>query len=143
VEAFNKTLSKRYNMFNSAGNKGRLGKDEGGIQVQPFELLGKWMARYVMWQLGYANNLFIGKCEVLGPTQIAWDVTTACFIGQLEGAHDDDAEDDYYCSSDGDDSDSDLDAPFTQEDNDLCTQAIEAESRLTPRKRGYDTLIIA
>jgi hypothetical protein len=42
-----------------------------------------------------------------------------------------------------DDSDSDLDAPFTREDYDLCTQTIEADSRLTPRKRGYDTQIIA
>ena len=43
----------------------------------------------------------------------------------------------------GDDSDSDLDAPSTQEDNDLCTHAIETEPRFTPRKRGYDTQIIA
>jgi hypothetical protein len=109
VEAFNKTLSKRYNMFNSAGNKGRLEKTEGGIQVQPFEVLGKWMARYVMWQLGYANNLFIGKQEVLGPTEIVWHVPTSSFvIGTESVTHDEDDEDDYYYRSEASDSDSDL-----------------------------------
>jgi hypothetical protein len=47
IEAFNKTLSKRTNMFNSAGNKGNI-KTAG--KVQPFEVLGKWMSRYGMWQ---------------------------------------------------------------------------------------------
>ncbi len=39
VEAFNKTLSKRCNMFNSAGNKERL---VSSGKVKPFEVLGKW-----------------------------------------------------------------------------------------------------
>ncbi len=51
MEAFNKVLSKRCNMFNSAGNKGNL---HTSGKVKPFEVLGKWLGRYVMWQLEFA-----------------------------------------------------------------------------------------
>ena len=137
VEAFNKTLSKRYNMFNSAGNKGRVEKTEGGLQVLPFEVLGKWMARYVMWQLGYANNLFIGKQEVLGPTEIVWDVTTSSFVLDTDSVtHDDDDEDDYCYDSEASDSDSDCDSPLTPDENSMCVELTNEESRYTFRKRG-------
>jgi hypothetical protein len=137
VEAFNKTLSKRYNMFNSAGNKGRVEKTEGGLQVLPFEVLGKWMARYVMWQLGYANNLFIGKQEVLGPTEIVWDVTTSSFVLDTDSVtHDDDDEDDYCYLSEASDSDSDRDSPLTPDENSMCVDLTNEESRYTFRKRG-------
>jgi hypothetical protein len=50
AEAYNKNLSKRYNMFNSSGNRGNV---IGRGNVLPFEVLGKWMGRYAMWQLGF------------------------------------------------------------------------------------------
>jgi hypothetical protein len=81
VEAFNKTLSKRYNMFNSAGNKGNLSLSG---KVQPFEVLGKWMSRCVMWQLGFANNIFIGKGGVLGPSEVEWDANAGCFMPTVQ-----------------------------------------------------------
>jgi hypothetical protein len=34
-------------MFNSAGNKGSLEKSKGGLQVLPFEVLGKWLGRSI------------------------------------------------------------------------------------------------
>ena len=137
VEAFNKTLSKRCNMFNSAGNKGRVAKVEGGVQVQPFEVLGKWMARYVMWQLEFANNLFIGKGGVLGPTEICWDSTAACFIANdvIETIEIEDDGEEYICVSDDSDSDSDIDAPFTSEDLSLCEEASYEDAPYTNRKR--------
>ena len=81
VEAFNKTLSKRYNMFNSAGNKGN---NSSSGTVQPFEVLGKWMSRYVMWQLEFANNLFIDKVGVLGPSEVEWDGNAGCFMPTVQ-----------------------------------------------------------
>ena len=125
------------NMFNSAGNKGRVAKVEGGVQVQPFEVLGKWMARYVMWQLEFANNLFIGKGGVLGPTEICWDSTAACFIGNdvIETIEVDDDGEEYTCDSDYSDSDSDLDAPFTSEDLSLCGEASFEDASYPNRKR--------
>jgi hypothetical protein len=77
VEAFNKVLSKRCNMFNSAGNKGNL---HTSGKVKPFEVLGKWLGRYVMWQLEFANNIFIAKAGILGPTQICWDSVASTFV---------------------------------------------------------------
>ena len=70
VEAFNKCLSKRTNMFNSHGNRGNT--TDVGI-VEPFEVMGKWMARYAMWQLDLANQLFIPKGSILGASEVKFD----------------------------------------------------------------------
>ncbi len=95
------------------------------------------MARYVMWQLGYAHNLFIGKQEVLGPSKIVWDVPTSCFvIGTESVTHDEDDEDDYYYRSEASDSDSDLDSTLTPDENSMCEPLTNEESRYTFRKRG-------
>ncbi len=116
VEAFNKTLSKRANMFNSAGNKGRM---VASGKVKPFD---KWMGRYVMWQLEFAHNLFIGKGELLGKSEITWDTTSACFIADEDLVDDLDDEDcDFETASEGTDSDSDLDL-YTPEDMSICEQ---------------------
>jgi hypothetical protein len=136
VEAFNKTLSKRYNMFNSSGNKGNLSSSG---KVQPFEVLGKWMGRYVMWQLGFANNLFIGKGGVLGPSEVEWDANAGCFMpsDQQFATHEVCSdEDELYSASDTSlDSDSeDLDQ-FTPEDYDVCARVSETEVARTLRKR--------
>jgi hypothetical protein len=136
VEAFNKTLSKRANMFNSAGNKGNL---KTGGTVAPFEVLGKWMGRYVMWQLGFANNLFIAKGGVLGPCEVTWDSDSACFIPNGDIDHDADTDlDELYSDSDnGDETDSeDLDT-FTPEDLQLCDNGENNFSCLTTRCRAY------
>jgi hypothetical protein len=93
VEAFNKTLSKRANMFNSAGNKSRL---QTSGKVEPFEVLGKWLGRYVMWQLGFANNLFVGKGGLLGPSEITWDSASRRFIAKEELVEADDDNDDDF-----------------------------------------------
>jgi hypothetical protein len=133
VEAFNKTLSKRANMFNSAGNKGRL-KTSG--KVEPFEVLGKWLARYVMWQLGFANNLFVGKGELLGPSEINWDSASGSFIAKEElGDADDDNDDDFDYDSEATDSDCDLDE-LTPEDLSICdTEVNDDDGRYAMRKR--------
>jgi hypothetical protein len=137
VEAFNKTLSKRCNMFNSAGNKGNLSKSG---KVEPFEVIGKWLGRYVMWQLQFAINLFIGHGGVLGPTEISWDSTTSSFIPKEDiymGAEVDE-DDDYECTSDCSDTDSDLDALPTREELALCDALSDGMDRITPRKRRYN-----
>ena len=120
VEAFNKILSKRNNMFNSAGNKGKL--IESG-KVQPFEVLGKWMGRYVMWQLGFANNLFIANGGVLGPSEVHWDTNSGCFMpkDELISLEDCPDDDELYSPSEASfDSDSDDLDEFTLEDCELC-----------------------
>ena len=102
-------------MFNSAGNKGNI-KTAG--KVQPFEVLGKRMSRYGMWQWGLADNLFIAKGCILGESEICWDPDNACFIdNDLIVSGDESAVDDLYSVSD-DNSDSDCDDldQYTPED---------------------------
>ena len=136
VEAFNKILSKRYNMFNSAGNKGNLEKSKGGIQVLPFEVLGKWLGRYVTWQLDLANNLFLVHGGSLGPSEICWDTTLGCFTSNAEHIDTEDGDESTYSASSPCNSDSgdDLDA-YTPDDEDICQQDIHIESTTTSRKR--------
>jgi hypothetical protein len=118
AEAYNKTLSKRCNMFNSGGNRENL---TGRGNVLPFEVLGKWMGRYAMWQLDFANDLFISKGGALGKTEICYDVHSEIWEYVSDG-EDDDEDDQYSCeeiSSGDEDSDSDLE-PFTPDDEVQC-----------------------
>ncbi len=98
-------------MFNSCGNRGNiLGR---GI-VLPFEVLGKWMGRYAMWQLDLANDLFIAKGGTLGKLKICYDVESE--IWEYMPDEKDDTDDDQYTCDEivvsDEDSDSDLE-PFT------------------------------
>ena len=118
AEAYNKNLSKRCNMFNSSGNRGNVA---GRGNVLPFEVLGKWMGRYAMWQLDFANDLFIDKGGTLGPPEICYDVNKEIWEYKMEHAVD--VDDDPYSSddldSDEDDSDSDLDACISEDELDV------------------------
>jgi hypothetical protein len=118
AEAYNKNLSKRCNMFNSSGNKGNV---VGRGNVLPFEVLGKWMGRYAMWQLDLANDLFVAKAATLGKSEICYDAETE--IWEYNEDEVDDSDDGSYSCSESDtnteDSDSDLEA-FTVEDDQLC-----------------------
>jgi hypothetical protein len=138
VEAFNKILSVRYNMFNSMGNRGN--SNTAG-KVQPFEVLGKWMGRYVMWQLGFANNLFINNVGVLGPSEVKWDPDAGCFIPQEEPQAEDDSDsDELFSGSDvSSDTDSDIICDFTTEDFAVCATATVYNNHVgrTLRKRPY------
>jgi hypothetical protein len=133
AEAYNKNLSKRSNMFNSSGNRGNM---KGRGNVLPFEVLGKWMGRYAMWQLDYANDLFVDKGGTLGKSEICYDVQAAIWEYNEDVA--DDLEDDQYCSDDedfsDDDSDSELEA-FTMEDTELCIFDGPADTRYGLRER--------
>ncbi len=122
-------------MFNSAGNKGRL---QTSGKVEPFEVLGKWLARCVMWQLGFANNLFVGKGGLLGPSEINWDSASRSFIANDELVDDDDAnDDDFDGASVATDSDCDLDE-LTPEDLSICDIVSCADDgRYAMRKRRY------
>ena len=117
VEAFNKTLTKRTNMFNSHGSRGNT--VDSGI-VEPFEVLGKWMSRYAMWQLELANQLFVAKGAKLGPSEIKYDFQEETWY--YESDIEDDVDDCAYSvssgSSDGD-SESDFD-DFSPEDALQC-----------------------
>jgi hypothetical protein len=123
AEAYNKNLSKRCNMFNSSGNRGNV---KGRGNVLPFEVLGKWMGRYAMWQLDYANDLFIAKAGTLGKPEICYDVDAE--IWEYISDDEDDSDDDQYSSEDkessDEDSDSDLEA-YTLEDVEQCTFEVE------------------
>lgn len=58
VEGMNGVLSLRYNKFNNrGGNKGR-SKDGINEKCEAFEVLGSWMSRLIMWQLGLADKIF-------------------------------------------------------------------------------------
>jgi hypothetical protein len=117
VEAFNKTLSKRSNMFNSHGNRGNTA-DSG--TVEPFEVLGTWMSRYAMWQLELANQLFVAKGGKLGKSELKYDDQQDMwdYVSDVE----DDADDgDYSVSSASSETDSDSDIEdFAAEDALQC-----------------------
>jgi hypothetical protein len=92
-----------------------------------------------MWQLGFANNLFIGKGGVLGPSEVEWDANAGCFMpsDQQFATHEVCSdEDELYSASDTSlDSDSeDLDQ-FTPEDYDVCARVSETEVARILRKR--------
>ena len=135
VEAFNKILSKRTNMFNSHGNKGNT---EGSVKVQPFEVLGKWLGRYAMWQLEMANELFVANGGKLGPSEIAYDVDNDIWE-YVSDCVDDDDDGQYSVTSvsSGSDTESDLDE-FDPEDELQCVyiEPVDIDSqRYSMRKR--------
>ena len=133
AEAYNKNLSKRYNMFNSCGNRGNI---LGRGNVLPFEVLGKWMGRYAMWQLDLANDLFIAKGGTLGKQEICYDVESEIWE-YMPDVKDDTDDDPYTCDEivvSDDDSDSDLE-PFTPEDDELCVYVGEDKTRYSMRDR--------
>ena len=79
------------------------------------------MGRYAMWQLDFANDLFIDKGGTLGPPEICYDVNKEIWEYKMEHAVD--VDDDPYSSddldSDEDDSDSDLDASISEDELDV------------------------
>jgi hypothetical protein len=59
VEGQNSVLSLRYNKFNNrGGNKGNSANKDVKDKCFPFQVLGAWMARLTMWQLGLGEALF-------------------------------------------------------------------------------------
>jgi hypothetical protein len=124
-------------MFNSVGNKGNL---QTSGKLKPFEVLGKWLGRYVMWQLEFANNVFIAKSGILGPTEICWDSAESRFVLDEHTSNNDvDDEDDGYVSGDADSgSDAELDM-FTADDLTLCHAVIHDRNRYIFRKRVLNT----
>jgi hypothetical protein len=61
AEAMNGVLSLRYNKFNNrGGNKGR-SKDGINEKCDAGEVLGSWLSRLIMWQLGLGEKLFVGE----------------------------------------------------------------------------------
>ncbi len=94
-----------------------------------------------MWQLEFANNLFIAKGGILGPTQIRWDNLTSTFVLDADILNDEEDNDDkdYQGSDDASGSDGDLDA-FTAEDMTLCNSTVnDEEARYSFRKRALST----
>ena len=135
VEAYNKVLSKRANMFNSSGNRGN---ESGKGNVLPFEVLGKWMGRSAMWQLEYANDLFTAKGGSLGASEICYDANTEIWEYNTDVEVDDDDEyssrEEYDNSQDS--SDSDLDCYFHDDHIDCSVDTpIDDGKRYSFRKR--------
>ena len=66
VDGQNGILSLRYNKFkNRGGKKGNNKNKEIKEKCQPFQVLGAWMARLTMWQLGLGKALFQADiCEI-------------------------------------------------------------------------------
>jgi hypothetical protein len=77
-----------------------------------------------------------------GPSQIAWDPLTVCFIPS-EDNDDFDADDDeeFSCGSGSSDSDSDLDV-FTPEDLAICVPGSRHELPIVSRKRAHSALVL-
>ena len=58
VESMNGVLSLRYNKFNNRGGNKGSNLDGNNEKCDAFEVLGSWMARLIMWQLGLADEMF-------------------------------------------------------------------------------------
>jgi hypothetical protein len=134
VEAWNKNLSKRTNMFNSHGSRGN---KEGVGTVELFEVLGKWMGRYAMWQLEFANQLFVAQGGVLGPSELTFNPHEDIWEYAAD-MDNDDSDDEYSITSvsSGPESDSDLE-DFLPEDAMQCSYTADEDEvrRYTMRKR--------
>jgi hypothetical protein len=124
-------------MFNSSGNRGNV-KEKGN--VLPFEVLGKWMGRYAMWQLDFANQLFIPKGCALGDPQIVYDANAEMWEYDPEYASDSD-DGRYSCgdiASCDEESDSDLEGVITEEELQCCAFAgTEGDKRFTFRSTPH------
>jgi hypothetical protein len=94
-----------------------------------------------MWQLGFANNLFIANGGVLGPSEVKWDADAGCFIAKEQPNLEDDSDNDelYSVSDDCSDTDSDVINDFTVEDIAVCatTTACHNHEGRNLRKRPY------
>ena len=125
VEGLNGTLSLRYNKFNNkGGNKGsRKNKLETpNRKCWAFEVLGSWMARLCMWQLGLGLQVFEKDSPLEDPTKVVkWrtgprlkyrkrvvvDVRTDVSIRGFEDGSSDDYTTDSEADSTSTDNDSD------------------------------------
>ena len=94
------------------------------------------MGRYAMWQLEYANDIFIPNGGILGPSEVKYDPHEELW----EYVSDDDLADDDEFSitsvSSGTDSESDLDDLLPEEEEQCVYNLAEEEVlRYTMRKR--------
>ncbi len=123
-------------MFHSHGSKGNL-TDSG--TVEPFEVLGKWMGRYAMWQMELADQLFIAKGCKLGPSEIIYDPEQQLweYVSDNDEESDDDLYSiDYESSASASEINDALEA-FLPEERLQCVYIVENEdnARYTFRKR--------
>jgi hypothetical protein len=59
----NGVLSLRYNKFNNRGGNNGSNKDGNNAKCAAFEVLGSWMSRLIMWQLGLADRSLLQEKE--------------------------------------------------------------------------------
>ncbi len=94
----------------------------------PFEVLGKWMGRYAMWQLDFANDLFISKGGALGKTEVCYDVNSEIWE-YISDTEEDDEDDPYSCeeieSGDENSSDSDLEAIIHEDELQIVLERVQ------------------
>ena len=115
VEGQNGTLSLRYNKFNNrGGNKGNSKNKDIKAKCHPFQVLGAWMARLTMWQLGLGEALFVADIgdDAEGDVDNDDDWENVDEDGENENDcdnDDDDGENDDGCATDEDDDNSDID----------------------------------
>jgi hypothetical protein len=122
AEAYNKTLSKRCNTFNSSGHRGNV---TGRGNVLPFEVLGKWMGHNAMWQLDFANDFFVNNSGLLGKSEICYDANTEIWEYISDGESDDDDDQDSCEDCEDDDSDSDLEAVIEEDERQCVLERVQ------------------
>ena len=90
-----------------------------------------------MWQLDYANELFMASGGPLGKPEICYDANTE--LWEYNSDAENDSDDDRYSSEDSyscdDTSDSDLDDILPEEQQECDFVAVEDGSRYSFRKR--------
>ncbi len=115
------------------------------MEREPFEVLGKWMSRYAMWQLELANQLFIANGGKLGPSEIVYDVDQEIWEYTCENEMDED--DDQYSvtsvssGSDGDDLEALLPVELEQCVNDLHEDTSAERYKFRKRKLAELTCV--
>ncbi len=112
VEGQNGTLSLRYNKFNNrGGNKGNSKNKDIKAKCHSFQVLGAWMARLTMWQVGLGEALFVADIGDNDDADVENDEDCE--------NDDDDGENEDDCKNDDDDGENDDDCETDDDDGEI------------------------
>ena len=126
-------------MYNNKGGykctRGFKEEEEGATpdKCLPFEVLGPWMARLSMWQLGMADLMFTD----VGYKDIVWDPRTCKYVGSEMYLSDDEYDSDWTLPITDDGSSSSDASEYSSDSGDiaLCRRAC------TLNTRAYQTVL--
>ena len=114
LESLNSLASKRYNCFNNKGGHKSTSKEDMKENCLPFEVLGSWLSRLSMWNIGTADIMF----AVESTKSIVWNDEKMSYSVKAEDISNDDDDSNWRLSqSEGGSASSEA-----YSDNDNCAE---------------------